>query len=181
MPTPTSPEKPLLGSSRSCTFHPPPFNVDYKENTSVFGAILRGELPSLTLRETSSLFAFEDKHPRAPLHALVIPKRHVKSVFDLHEDDQDMLLDMHHMAIDLIHDYFPEAAKRQDYILCYHVPPFSSVPHLHLHVLAPASEMKSIYRYGKYLVGTRWCSGEFDVRQRLKVGKPAVPRKFWSC
>ena len=176
-----SPQNPLLGSSRSCAFHPPPSNVDYDENPSVFGSILRGELPSLTLKETPSLLAFEDRKPRAPLHALVIPKRHIKSVFDLREDDHDMLQDMHHMAVDLIQVYYPEAAKRQDYILCYHVPPFISVPHLHLHVLAPASEMNWSYRYGKYLVGTLWCSREFDVRDRLQAGKPAAPWKFWSC
>ena len=176
-----SPENPPLGSSRSCKFHPPPPHVHFDENPSVFGSILRGELPSLTLRETQTLLAFEDRSPRAPLHALVIPKRHIKSVFNLNADDLYLLQDMHHMAVDLIHSYYPEAAKRHDYILCYHIPPFSSVPHLHLHVLAPASEMNWIYRYGKYLVGSRWCAGELDVRQRLQEGKPAVPYKFWGC
>lgn len=176
-----NPEEPILGSSRSCSFHTPPLNVNYENNPSVFGAILRGELPTLTLNETDSILAFEDKAPRAPLHALVIPKKYIKTVVELRDDDVHLLQDMQQIAMALIHKYYPEAAKREDYILCYHVPPFNSVDHLHLHVLAPASEMSWIYRYGKYLVGTPWCIGESQVRHRLRLGMTAVPSNLWGC
>jgi diadenosine tetraphosphate (Ap4A) HIT family hydrolase len=176
-----NPEEPILGSSRTCSFHTPPVNVNYDDNPSVFGAILRGELPTLTLNETASILAFEDKAPRAPLHALVIPKKHIKTVVELRDDDLHLLQDMHQTALILVQKYYPEAAKRQDYILCYHVPPFNSVDHLHLHVLAPASEMNWIYKYGKYLVGTPWCTGESHVRRRLQAGMAAVPSNFWGC
>ena len=167
-----------LSLSPTCKVHSPPPNVNFDENDSVFGSILRGELPSLTLAETETLLAFQDRKPRAPLHALVIPKRHIRNVFHLQETDQGLLHDMHHMGLSLIQHHYPEAAKRNDFILCYHVPPFSSVPHLHLHVLAPASEMNFLHRYGKYLVGTRWCTGDLHVRQRLGQGKTPVP--YWN-
>lgn len=163
-------------------YHDPPSNVNYDDNQSVFGKILRGEIPSITFLETQSLLAFQDRKPHAPLHALIIPKNHVKSVFQLREDDVPLLEDMHDMAIDLVQKYYPEAAQTKDYILCYHVPPFNSVDHIHLHVLAPASEMWWLYRYGKYLVGTRWCGEEREIIDRLKEGKEAVPYRnpsFW--
>jgi len=169
---------PPLCTPLTCAYHQAPPRVNYDENPSVFGPILRGELPVLTLKETPLLLGFQDRTPRAPLHALIIPKQYIKSVFELNEKDIDLLGDMHDMAMDLIQTYYPKAAKREDYILCYHVPPFNSVDHLHLHVLAPASEMSWIYRFVKYLVGTRWCAGETDVIQRLQAGKKAVPYLF---
>lgn len=171
-----------LSSPLTCQYHAPPSNVDYNDNTSVFGKILRGEIPSITFRETESLLAFQDRKPHAPLHALIIPKKFVKSVFELREDDVALLEDMHDMAIDLVQMYYPKAAETKDYILCYHVPPFNSVDHIHLHVLAPASEMWWIFRYAKYHVGTRWCADEREIIDRLKEGKEAVPYRspsFW--
>ena len=71
----------------------------------------------------------------------------------------------------------PQALVDDDYILCFHIPPFNSVDHLHLHVLAPASEMNYLYRYGKYNTGARWCIGALEVIERLKGGQLAVPYK----
>mmetsp|Transcript_15181 Transcript_15181/g.25207 ORF Transcript_15181/g.25207 Transcript_15181/m.25207 type:complete len:217 (+) Transcript_15181:110-760(+) len=166
---------PRLSSSRTRKYHQPPPNVSYVDNSSVFGAILRGEIPSLTLKETPIALGFQDRSPKAPFHALIIPKTYIKNVFDLDQKDVFLVEDMHTMAMDLLNTYQPEAVSQKDYILCYHVPPFNSVNHLHLHVLAPASEMAWFYRFGKYLPGTRWCVGEEQVRDRLQSGKKAVP------
>jgi diadenosine tetraphosphate (Ap4A) HIT family hydrolase len=166
---------PQLSAPRIRQYHEPPQNVDYADNSSVFGAILRGETRSLTLKETTNVLAFQDRSPRAPFHALVIPKKLIKNVFGLDQKDLPLVEEMHGMAADLLQSYQPDALLANDYILCYHVPPFNSVEHLHLHVLAPASEMKWLFRFTKYLPGTRWCTGGEQVRQRLKDGKKAVP------
>jgi diadenosine tetraphosphate (Ap4A) HIT family hydrolase len=153
-----------LSSTASKIYHEPPPGVDYADNPSVFGKILSGEMAALTLYESCDLFGFEDKTPRAKLHALVISKRFIPNVTSLTRDDLPLLDDMRATALDLIDQRYPKALVDNDYILCFHVPPFNSVNHLHLHVLAPASEMKRLYRYGKYQVGTRWCVDEALVR-----------------
>mmetsp|Transcript_24371 Transcript_24371/g.34009 ORF Transcript_24371/g.34009 Transcript_24371/m.34009 type:complete len:230 (+) Transcript_24371:35-724(+) len=160
--------------------HTAPNGINYDQNPTVFGKVLRGELPASILEETNDTLAFEDRAPRAPLHALVIPKRYVQSVFSLQTTDLPLLEEMHQVALDLVQKQYPEAITNGDYILCYHVPPFNSVAHLHLHVLAPASQMKLIYRHGEYQVGTRWCTDEESVRNRLKMNRRPVPYKYAS-
>jgi len=163
-------------------YHLPPPGVKYETNPTIFGRILEGTQPAITLVEDEELISIEDKYPRAPLHALVIPKQYIKSINTLsgatststavtrttatatHENyPLNLLTNMKQMAIATVQVSQPNAYKNGDYILCFHIPPFTSVKHLHLHVLAPASEMKVQYRWGKYLVGTPWCADLEDV------------------
>jgi diadenosine tetraphosphate (Ap4A) HIT family hydrolase len=195
----------------------------YGSNPTVFGQILRGELKTRFLVETDHLVAFEDIRPRAPFHGLVIPKTLVPSVFELHPTTQleiensnsnnkingiaslSLLKEMSETAKALVRDNHPKAYEKGDYLLCFHIPPFNSVDHLHLHVLAPASSMAWLYRSGKYNTGTatasttasmttikmgqpgkingkvasnfsvRWCTSLNDIMSRLEKGSPATP------
>ena len=164
----------------TCMYHePPPAGaavVDYySANPSVFGRILNGESPSRDYAETSELLAFRDRSPKAEFHALVIPKRYVPNLYSLTNDDLDLVRDMRRLALDLLKERVPRARDANDYVLCFHVPPFNSVDHLHMHVLAPTSGMAWIHRYGKYRCGTRWCIEESEVIDRLSRGMAAVP------
>lgn len=172
---PATSQTPALCSEKTCQFHEAPKYVDYSTNQSVFGKILRGEAPALVLKESATLLAFLDRKPRAPLHALVIPKGFIASVFALSKEDLPLLEEMRNMGIDLVKTYYPDAYRDNDYILCFHVPPFNSVDHIHLHVMAPASQIPFYLRRGKYQVGTRWCTSLRSVRRRLKAGKSAIP------
>ena len=49
----------------------------------VFCKIARGEIPSQRLYEDDDLLAFKDIQPKAPFHALVIPKIHIATLNDL--------------------------------------------------------------------------------------------------
>ena len=171
----------------------------FQDNDTVFGDILRGTRPARILGETKHVLAFQDLHPKARFHALVIPKRFIPSVFDLkpkHDDDHDattstvnddliLLQEMESMAMSLLEKYEPHAllsgtatsanADNADYILCFHVPPFNSVDHLHLHVLAPKCKMSWFHAWVKYKVHTRWCTSLASVKRRLAAGQPAVP------
>jgi len=162
----------------SKTVHQAPYGVDYTSNKSVFGGILRGEIPAIVLNETNEFLAFRDRSPRAPLHALVIPKRFVKDVTQLRSSDVRMLDDMKGNALAIIQEQYPKALHDNDYILCFHVP-FKSVQHLHLHVLAPASDMAWFWRFGKYSSETPWCTGFERVRERLSAGK--CPIAWFPC
>jgi len=152
-------------------YHPPPPNVNYNSNPSIFAKILKGELPAYTYQETNELLSFRDRTPKAKLHALVIPKKYITSVKSLTNSDLDMISSMREMALDILKKEEPEAYLKNDFILCFHVPPFNSVDHLHLHVLAPASEMSYVYRYGKYLSETVWCVSDGFVIRSLKESK----------
>jgi len=79
-----------------------------------------------------------------------------------------LILDIKQMALSILQTEEPEAYEKGDYILCFHVPPFNSVDHLHLHVLCPASQMNFAYRYGKYLTGTAWCLDLDELIHRLE-------------
>jgi len=178
---------------------PPPHEQDtdyYNSNPTVFGKILKGDLPAIVLSETPHLLAFQDIRPRAKLHALIIPKQYIESVFDLTPpppssssknnnnntttsiDDYTnlaMLMEMQQVAHDLIQREFPMAYQQGDYRLCFHIPPFNSQNHLHLHVLAPLRDMNPLYQYIKYNTHTRWSTSLTDVLQRLQHHQSAVP------
>jgi diadenosine tetraphosphate (Ap4A) HIT family hydrolase len=163
-------------------YHCPPKGVNYDNNDTVFGAILRGELPAVTLAESSRLVAIQDIKPRAPLHALIIPKAFVGSVFDIAQQDDDWFQEMKMMALELVRTQHPGAYSSGDYRLCFHIPPFNSVDHLHLHVLAPLSQMTWYYRYIKYNPHTRWCIEMGTVCDRLAKNQSPVPyRRPTTC
>jgi histidine triad (HIT) family protein len=46
----------------------------------VFCKIIRGEIPARKVYEDADIFAFHDIHPLAPVHFMIIPKRHVDSL-----------------------------------------------------------------------------------------------------
>jgi len=49
--------------------------MDYSyDPQNIFARILRGEIPNRTVIETEHALAFEDIHPQAPTHVLVIPR-----------------------------------------------------------------------------------------------------------
>lgn len=165
---------------KTSTYHEPPPGVDYSTNPSVFGQILSGKVPARTLQESTNLLAFEDRSPAAELHGLIIPKRYVESVFSLDSSqkaDIELVQEMHQMGLSLIEEYHPEALQTGDYVLAYHVPPFTSIDHLHLHVLAPASSMSWWFGSVKYSCPERWCVSDSSVLERMQEGKTAVPYK----
>lgn len=57
----------------------------------IFCKIVRGELEADRLYEDEQVVAFRDINPKAPVHALVIPKRHVATLDDFGDDDDALL------------------------------------------------------------------------------------------
>lgn len=53
----------------------------------IFCKIVAGEIPSTKVWEDDDFFAFKDINPVAPVHVLVIPKKHIQSIADLTPDD----------------------------------------------------------------------------------------------
>jgi histidine triad (HIT) family protein len=57
----------------------------------LFCKIVRGEVPSRKVYEDDNVFAFHDIHPLAPVHFMIIPKKHVDSLAHLAESDQAVM------------------------------------------------------------------------------------------
>ena len=55
-------------------------------NPTIFGKILRGEIPCHTVYEDDHVLAFLDIAPLSPGHVLVIPKEHAATLADLSDD-----------------------------------------------------------------------------------------------
>ena len=51
----------------------------------LFCRIARGEIPSSKVYENDLIYAFRDINPQAPVHVLVIPKKHLSSLADIGE------------------------------------------------------------------------------------------------
>ncbi|MFO7568513.1 MAG: histidine triad nucleotide-binding protein [Smithellaceae bacterium] len=49
----------------------------------IFCKIVQGEIPCSKVYEDDAIFAFDDIHPMAPVHVVIIPKRHVATLMDV--------------------------------------------------------------------------------------------------
>ena len=53
----------------------------------VFCRIARGEIPARLVHEDDDLVAFHDLAPQAPVHVLLVPRRHLASLAECHEEE----------------------------------------------------------------------------------------------
>lgn len=61
------------------------------EMECVFCRIVAGELDGDRLYEDGDVLAFRDLYPKAPVHALIIPKRHIATLDDMDDGDAALL------------------------------------------------------------------------------------------
>ena len=59
--------------------------------TCVFCRIVTGELPADVVYEDDAIMAFKDIHPEAPVHLLVIPKKHIASLTHVQIEDAGLM------------------------------------------------------------------------------------------
>ncbi|XP_026175203.1 histidine triad nucleotide-binding protein 3-like isoform X4 [Mastacembelus armatus] len=104
--------------------------------------------------------------PGATHHYLVVPRTHINNCKSLQRDDIPLVERMEKMGRSVLEKN--KVSVINDVRMGFHVPPFSSVPHLHLHVLAPASAMtiKSQLRYGSQ---SYWFITVDNVLSQLKT------------
>lgn len=61
------------------------------DNECLFCGIAAGDVPADVVEQNEDVVAFRDISPKAPVHVLIIPRRHVGSAADLGESDGEML------------------------------------------------------------------------------------------
>ncbi len=60
-------------------------------NDCLFCKIAAGEIPSREVYSDDEFYAFEDVHPQAPVHVLVIPRKHIATLNDLADSDAPLM------------------------------------------------------------------------------------------
>ena len=100
----------------------------------IFCRIISGEIPSDIVYQDEEVLAFRDINPQAPVHILVIPKRHIPSLDQLTEDDLPLVGRMVAVATRLAKE---EGIAESGYRLVINCGREGGqvVPHLHLHVI----------------------------------------------
>ena len=60
-------------------------------NECLFCNMVSGAIPCDKVYENEYVLAFRDIDPKAPTHILIIPKKHIKTLNEINENDQDLL------------------------------------------------------------------------------------------
>ena len=102
----------------------------------LFCNIVAGDVPADIVYEDDRTVAFRDISPQAPVHVLVIPRRHVTNAGTVTVDDADDLGALV-VAAKAVADAEGIGTEDRGYRLIMNVGPdaLNSVPHLHVHVL----------------------------------------------
>lgn len=61
------------------------------DENCIFCKIIKGEIPSNKVYEDDEILAFKDINPMAPVHILVIPKKHIESANEITEEDEKVI------------------------------------------------------------------------------------------
>jgi histidine triad (HIT) family protein len=104
----------------------------------IFCKILSGEIPSKKIYEDDIMLAFHDVTPQAPVHFLVIPKRHIRNIMELSATDKVLVGDLLYKAQELAVEHGC-AEKGARFVINCKSDAGQSVDHLHIHVLGGRS------------------------------------------
>ncbi len=100
----------------------------------LFCKIVTGEIPSKKVHEDDHLVAFEDINPQAPLHVLVVPRRHISTLNDLQVEDDGLVGSMVRQAAAIAKERGVESGGYRTVFNC-NSDAGQTVFHIHLHVL----------------------------------------------
>lgn len=105
--------------------------------TTIFGKIIRGEIPAEKVFENEHIVAFKDINPAAPIHILIVPKKEIPDLQSVTEEDLPLIGEVVTVAQSL-------AAKfgiTEGYRLLTNNGPLAgqTILHLHFHLIGGRS------------------------------------------
>ena len=104
----------------------------------LFCRIIAGEIPGSLLYDGEHVVAFSDINPQAPLHALIVPRRHIRTLNDLRPADDGLIGSMFRVAADLARQRGYADSGYRTVFNC-NAAAGQTVFHIHLHLLAGRS------------------------------------------
>ena len=100
----------------------------------LFCKIAAGDIPATLVHQDEHLIAFKDINPQAPMHVLVVPRRHVSSLNELAETDDQLLGEMIRRAAAIAREH-GHADRGYRTVFNCNADAGQTVFHIHLHVL----------------------------------------------
>lgn len=99
----------------------------------LFCKIVEGKIPARKIYEDDDVIAFHDINPQAPVHFLVIPRKHIATLNDMTEADRQLVGHMNYVGQKLA----LELGCEQGFRAVFNCKEFGSqsVYHIHLHLL----------------------------------------------
>lgn len=101
---------------------------------SIFSKIISREIPSDIIYQQDNLIVIKDINPKAKTHLLIIPKKEIKTINDIQNEDRELISDMFFIAKKIAKDLNIDAW----YQLHFNVWAlwWQEVMHIHLHLLS---------------------------------------------
>ena len=102
---------------------------------NIFNKIINKEIKADIVFENDKVIAFKDINPAAPIHLLIIPKKNIKTINDIEENDKELIGELFLAAKKIAKDY---NIDKNGYRLIFNCNDDAgqSVFHIHMHLLA---------------------------------------------
>eukprot|EP00904_Undaria_pinnatifida_P009938 jgi/Undpi1/6074/HiC_scaffold_20.g08559.m1 len=130
------------GTMRSCIF------CEYAAQTKEKELVFQDDL----------IVAFRPPKKAAKQHLLILPRRHISTIGDLISGDTVMMDRMKAVALELL-----KCEDASNVQLSFHVPPWNSIDHLHLHAIE--KPFVSRWQSLRFSEGKPWCAAFEKVRE----------------
>jgi len=101
----------------------------------IFCKIIKGEIPSEIVYQDEQVIAFKDIQPAAPIHILVIPKKHISTLLDVTEEDSNLIGHIYQVINKIAKDLNIEEEGFRVIVNCGK-DAGQEVMHIHFHLLA---------------------------------------------
>ncbi len=105
------------------------------DENCLFCRIIKGEIPSSKVYEDEDVLAFKDINPAAPIHVLVIPKKHIPSLAEMEDGDEKIISKIYKIINEIAEKH---GFKQNGYRVIVNCGKDGGqeVGHLHFHLLA---------------------------------------------
>lgn len=101
----------------------------------LFCKVIAGDLPGAFVHQDDALVAFRDINPQAPLHVLIVPRRHIPTLNDLTPADDELVGAMFRRAAALAKEHGYDGRGYRT-VFNTNREAGQTVFHIHLHLLA---------------------------------------------
>jgi histidine triad (HIT) family protein len=103
-------------------------------SSCLFCGIIEGEVKGNIVHQDGSIVAFKDVNPKAPVHILIVPRKHIASLLELELEDRELIGEVFTVASKLARD---NGIAKDGFRVVVNCGPNAgqSVYHIHFHLL----------------------------------------------